>query len=85
MGYDTHEDMVNALENAITPGPFILGDRYGAADIYIGSQIRFGIMTRILEPRPSFQAYLALISERPAYTRMLEQSEQYTAKLKAAG
>ena len=76
---------MNALEKAVTPGPFILGDRFSAADVYIGSQIGFGMMTKSLEPRPSFQAYMARITERPAYKRAQEQGDKYMAQLKATG
>jgi hypothetical protein len=41
------------LEKAVTPGPFILGQRFSAEDVYIGSEIGWGMMTKGLEPRPS--------------------------------
>jgi glutathione S-transferase len=82
LGYGTYEDTMNALEKAIQPGPFILGDRFSAADVYIGSQIGFGMMMKSLEPRPSFQNYLARITERPAYKRTQEQADKYAAQLK---
>src|ERR1700737_3545413 len=65
LGYGGYEATMNALEKALTPGPFILGHRFSAADVYIGSQIGFGMMVKSLEPRPSFQAYMAHITERP--------------------
>ena len=83
LGYGCYEDTVNALEKAIKPGPFILGDRFSAADVYIGSQIGFGMMMKSLEPRPSFQTYMARITERPAYKRAQEQADKYMAQLKA--
>ena len=85
LGYGCYEDTMNALEKALTPGPFILGDRFSAADVYIGSQIGFGTMTKSLEPRPSFQRYLGQLSQRPAYQRFQQQSEQQLARMKAAG
>jgi glutathione S-transferase len=84
MGYGRYEDVVDTLEKAITPGPYILHDRFSAADVYIGSQIGFGMMTKSLEPRPSFQSYLSRISQRPAYKRFQEQNEKLVAQVKAA-
>jgi glutathione S-transferase len=52
LGYGSYADTLNALEKALTPGPYILGDRFSAADVYIGSQMGFGMMTKSLEPRP---------------------------------
>jgi glutathione S-transferase len=83
LGYGTYEDVVDTLEKAITPGPYILHERFSAADVYIGAQIGFGIMTKSLEPRPSFQSYLGRLSQRPAYKRFQEQSEKLLARIKA--
>jgi len=66
----------------LTPGPYILGDRFSAVDVYVGSQLGFGIMTKSLDPRPQFQSYVGRLSERPAYQRFTQQSEQLTAQLK---
>ena len=85
LGYGRYEDLVETLEKAITPGPYVLQQRFSAADVYIGSQIGFGTMTKSLEPRPSFQRYLGQLSQRPAYQRFQQQSEQQLARMKAAG
>jgi glutathione S-transferase len=82
-GYGCYEDTVNTLEKAVTPGPFILGDRFSAVDVYVGSQIGFGMRMKSLEPRPAFASYLARIGERPAYKRANEQAEKFTAQMAA--
>ena len=83
LGYGTFENMAVVLEQAITPGPWILGDRFSAADVYIGSQINFGMMTKVLEPRPSFTAYAERISQRPAFKRFDAQTNQMMAQQQA--
>jgi glutathione S-transferase len=83
LGYGRYEDVIETLEKAITPGPYLLHERFSAADVYIGSQIGFGMMTKTLEPRPLFQSYLERLSQRPAYKRFQEQSEKLMA-MKAA-
>jgi glutathione S-transferase len=82
VGYGTYEDTMNALEKAVTPGPYILGDRFSAADVYVGSQIGWGLMTKSIDPRPAFLAYVGRLSERPAFKRMSAQNEELAAKLK---
>jgi glutathione S-transferase len=82
-GYGSYADVVNALQKAVTPGPFILGERFSAADVFIGSQIGFGTMIKMLDPNPIFQAYVERLHQRPAYKRFSELSEQYAARLKA--
>jgi glutathione S-transferase len=73
--------VIQAVEKALTPGPYILGNRFSAADLYIGSQLGFGMMTKSIEPRPIFQSYLGLLSQRPAYKRFNEQSDKMAARL----
>jgi glutathione S-transferase len=82
LGYGNYDDVVNAVGQALTPGPYILGNRFSAADVYIGSQLGFGMMTKSLEPRPIFQSYLGLIAQRPAYKRFNEQNEKLMGELK---
>jgi len=53
-----------------------------AVDVYVGSQLGFGMMTKSLDPRPMFQSYVGLISQRPAYKRFNEQSDAWAAQLK---
>ncbi|MEO0602181.1 MAG: glutathione S-transferase family protein, partial [Myxococcota bacterium] len=41
IGYGTFDDVVDTIEAAITPGPWVLGERFSAADIYLGSQLEW--------------------------------------------
>lgn len=73
LAYGTYADTLNALEQAVSPGPFILGDRFTAADVYLGSEIGWGFMTKALEPRQSFREYHERVTERPAFKRFVEK------------
>jgi glutathione S-transferase len=85
IGYGSYSDTLNALEKALSPGPYILGDRFSAADVFVGSQIGYGLGTKSVEPRPVFVSYVARISERPAYKRCEEQANALIGKMKASG
>lgn len=85
LGYGSYEDTVNVLEKALTPGPFILGERFSAADVFIASQIGYGFLTKCLEPRPALQAYLGRCTARPAYERVAAETERLAAEMKAKG
>jgi len=80
LGYGNYPDTVNTLEQAITPGPFVLGERFSAADVYLGSAIGWGLMMKALEPRPAFGGYLGQLSARPAYRRFTAQNEELEKK-----
>jgi glutathione S-transferase len=85
IGYGSYQDAMDGLEKAVTPGPFILGERFSAADVYVGSAIGWGLMTKGVEARPAFQKYMERLSQRPAFQRMAKQNEEISAKLKAEG
>jgi glutathione S-transferase len=70
MGYGTYADTLNALELALKPGPYILGERFSAADVYVGSQIIWGMRVEGIERRPAFEQYAARLNERPALQRV---------------
>jgi len=82
LSYGCYEDALATLEKAITPGPYILGTQFSAADVYIGSQIGFGLMTKALEPRAVFVEYANRLQQRPAYRRFMEKGDQIAAGMK---
>jgi glutathione S-transferase len=82
LGYGSYDDVLNTLEKALTPGPYLLGERFSAADVYVGSQIAWGMMIKALEPRPTFVAYAQRLRERPAAKRAGEQDAAFAAQLK---
>ena len=83
VGYGNYEHVLDTLGKALTPGPYLLGERFTAADLYIAAELNFGIMTKAFEPRPVFVAYLARMAERPGQIRANKQAEELTARLKA--
>jgi glutathione S-transferase len=72
VGYGSIENVVDALEYALSQSDYIAGDRFSAADVYVGSQIGWGMMFGTLEKRPAFEAYWQRISSRPAAVRARE-------------
>ena len=84
VGYGRTEDVVAALEYAVTQSEYIAGDRFSAADVYVGSQIGWGMMFGTLEKRPAFEAYWKRISTRPAAVRAREIDDTLIAAPKQA-
>ncbi|HEX3945956.1 MAG TPA: glutathione S-transferase family protein [Rhizomicrobium sp.] len=80
MGYGNYADTINTLETALTPGPFVLGEHFSAADVYLGSAMGWALSLKALEPRPVFVAYLGRIGQRPAYQQAMAQSEALVKK-----
>jgi glutathione S-transferase len=65
-GYGSFETVVNALARAVSAKPFIAGENFSAADVYVGSHIGLGLQFGSLPNRPEFTEYFARVSERPA-------------------
>ena len=80
LGYGTYEDTVGALERVLTGREYICGDRFTAADVYVGSQVAWGMMFGSLEKRAAFEDYAARLRERPAARRASEIDDAAAAK-----
>ncbi len=62
-----HPDQTFAnLHNLLKSNKYIAGERFTAADIYVGSHIGFGLQLGKLPPLPEFVAYWDRIRNRPA-------------------
>ena len=69
-GHGSFERTMAVLEEALEPGPWILGEAFSAADVMIGCDLFFGIhVFKIVEARPAFAAYLDRCTARPAFSR----------------
>ncbi len=72
VGYGSYDRMVEVLEKAVSAHPYIAGDRFTAADVYIGSQIGWGMGVGMLPRREALGAYVGRVTSRPAWKRAQE-------------
>jgi glutathione S-transferase len=84
VGYGKLDSVVAALEHAMSKGDYLLGDRFSAADVYVGSQLGWSMMFGTLPKRPVFEAYWKRISARPAAVRAREIDDALVAQQKEA-
>jgi glutathione S-transferase len=80
-GYGTFEDVMNGLEIAVRDGPYICGNQFTAADVYVGSQIGWGLQFGTIEKRPAFEAYSARLRERGAAARAAQLDDADMARV----
>jgi glutathione S-transferase len=60
----------DVLEAAVTKGPWLLGERFSAADVMIGLDLHFGIdIFKLVPTRPVLRAYVDRCLARPALQR----------------
>jgi len=70
VGYGSFEQTIDALEQAAaSASPWLLGERFSAADVYVGSQVDFGLGFRTIPERPAFTAWAERLRGREAYRR----------------
>ena len=69
VGYGSLPEVLDALEGAVTGIEYLAGDRFSAADVYVGSHLAWGMAFGTLEKRPAFEAYTARLLARPAAVR----------------
>ncbi|TPG13256.1 glutathione S-transferase family protein [Sphingomonas koreensis] len=68
-GYGNFDLAVDTLEQAVAAHPYIAGDRFTAADVYVGSQVIWGLQFGTLPRRDVFAAYQEKLTQREAYKR----------------
>jgi glutathione S-transferase len=83
MGYGRVEDVINALEAAVSRAEYVVGDSFTAADVYLGSGIGFGMQFGAIEKRPAFEQYWQRLSARPAALRAKEIDDSLAAQQQA--
>ena len=83
LGYGSYDDTVNALLLAVGTGPYILGERFSAADVVLGGAIRWLTKFKLLPDKPEFVSYVARITSRPAFIRATEKDDALAKALAA--
>ena len=84
VGYGSFADVMNALESAVSHGDYLVGDSFTAADLYLGSQVGWGLSFGTIEKRPAFERYWARISARPATVRAKDIDDALVAEQQQA-
>ncbi len=69
LGHGDFETVMEVLSNGVEPGPYLLGDKFTAADVVVGSGLRWGMMFDLIPKRPEFVAYVGRLEQRPALQR----------------
>jgi len=69
LGYGDFDTTMNTVAQAVAKGPWLMGDQFTAADVVVGSTIRWGMMFKMIPERPEFIAYAGRIAARAAAQR----------------
>ena len=75
VGYRDLDAVLDVVSNALAKGPHLMGEPFTAADVVIGSGLRWGMQFKMIPERPEFAAYVARLTARPAAQRANQKDQ----------
>jgi len=79
LGYGDFDTVMDVVAKAVEPGPYLMGEQFTAADVIVGSTLRWGLMFGLLPKRPEFIAYVGRLEQRPALQRAVAADQKLAA------
>jgi glutathione S-transferase len=79
LGYGDFDTVMDVVAKAVEPGPYLMGEQFTAADVIVGSQLRWGMMFNLIPKRPEFVAYVGRLEQRPALQRAVAKDQELAA------
>jgi glutathione S-transferase len=83
-GYGNFEKAIAAVDELLSLHDYVCGNRFTAADVYVGSQIMFPMQFGMLPERDSFLKYRGRLQARDAYKRANEIDEAIIAEMETS-
>lgn len=74
-GYGSYEAVLDNLSQWFKSHDYVTGERFTAADVYVGAQINWGMSFNTIDKRPEFEAYAARVTGREACIRAVEMDD----------
>lgn len=84
-GYGNYDLAVNTLAGHLAERTYVCGDRFTAADVYVGSTVMWGTQFGTLPSLDPLTAYAERLSSREAYRRGKDEDNRLIAEIQAAG
>jgi glutathione S-transferase len=84
--YGDYENVIQTIAEQLRPGPYLLGERFTAADILWGTALKWMTGFKIVPALPEIVTYAERIATRPAFARVAAQDAELAAEhAKATG
>ncbi|HVU30683.1 MAG TPA: glutathione S-transferase family protein [Sphingomicrobium sp.] len=80
-GYGSYDKVVAVLDELFSLRNFVCGDRFTAADVYVGSAILWGTQFGTLPARDSFTRYGERLKSREAFQRAGAKDDEAQAQM----
>lgn len=66
-GYGSYDRVMDVLDKALSDRKYICGDRFTMADVYVGSQVDWGLQFGTVPETDGFKAYAERLRDRENY------------------
>lgn len=80
-GHGDYERVMSAIEQALSNGPWILGEKFSAADVVMGSSLNFATMFGAIPKEGRIKEYVERVTARPAYGSMTRKNAELSKAL----
>ena len=80
LGYRDLDQLCDIVAKAVSKGPYLMGEQFTAADVVIGSGLRWGTQFKLIPDRPEFKPYVERIAARPAAQRADAKDKELAGK-----
>ena len=71
--YGEFDTVLDTIVSAISPGPYLLGIRFSAADVLWGTALGWTTAFKLVPERPEIAGYVRRVGSRPAAKRAQER------------
>lgn len=82
IGWGNLDLVLDTISKTLTRGPYLLGEQFTTADVIIGGGLRWGMLMRIVAPRPEFTEYAKRVGDRSAAKRASAKDKEIAASQK---
>jgi len=79
LGWRDFDTVLDIVSKAVAKGPYLMGEQFTAADVVIGSGLRYGMMFKLIPERKEFQDYVGRFAARPAAQRAQAKDEELSS------
>ncbi len=75
-GHGDYERVMASIDQALSNGPWLLGDKFSAADVVMGSTLNFATMFGAIPKEGRIKDYVERVVARPAFIAMMKKSAE---------
>ncbi|QRN56047.1 glutathione S-transferase family protein [Dyella caseinilytica] len=78
--YGGWDDVMNTIHAQLAKGPYLLGERFTAADVLWGGALHWTTLFNLVPDTPDIRAYIERVITRPAMQRAAARDEAFVAQ-----